>query len=67
MVVKGKGINIGLDEKIKEWRDVLKMVEEDEEDFVYLLKILLIKILLNGFYGGRGEMGEVSLNVEFNV
>ena len=65
--VTGKGTNNGLDEKIKEWREVLKMVEEDEEDSVYSLKIPPTKISSNGLHGGRGEMGEASLNVEFNA
>lgn len=65
--VKGKGANNGLDEKIKEWREVLKMVEEDEEDSVYSSKITPTNISSNGLHGGRGEMGDASLNVEFNA
>ena len=65
--VKGKGTNNGLDEKIKEWREVLKMVEEDEEDSVYSLKIPPTVISSNGLHSGRGEMGEASLNVELNA
>ena len=64
--VKGQGTNKGLDEKIKEWREVLKMVEEDEEDSVYS-KTPPTKISSNGLHGGRGELGEASLNVEFNA
>ena len=65
--VKGKGANSGLDEKIKEWREVLKIVEEDEEDSVSSLKTPPTKISSNGLHRGRGEMGEASLNVEFNA
>jgi len=35
-VVKEKGKNNGLDETIKEWREVLKMVQEDKGDAIYL-------------------------------
>ena len=65
--VKGKDANSGLDEKIKEWREVLKIVEEDEEDSVYSLKTPPTKISSNGLHRGRGEIGEASLNVEFNA
>lgn len=43
------------------------MVEEDEEDSAYSLKIPPTKISSNGLHGGRGEMGEASLNIEFNA
>lgn len=43
------------------------MVEEDKEDSVYSLKTPPTKIPSNGLHGGRGEMGEASLNVEFNA